>query len=136
MTKEEFEKVFLHSLDATIAANEQVRLHDAIEGHRPFQQMAKEFTTLRELIIVKDKSSFGPFFAERVTHYIKNIKSEIDYQIFSFFKKYQLAALGIVVALVIANLFQSEQSSIASFLGFEDNNSLLNPSDFFTSISN
>ncbi|MFM8851201.1 MAG: hypothetical protein ACKOE5_12510 [Cytophagales bacterium] len=39
MTKEEFEKVFLHSLDATIAANEQVRLHDAIEGHRPFQQM-------------------------------------------------------------------------------------------------
>jgi hypothetical protein len=104
MKTDEFEWLYLQSLDGQISDRQRSQLSEMLSGDHLYQ---KE----------------------------KNLKSEFDYQIFSFFKKYQLAALGIVVALVVFNLLQSEQLSIASFFGFEDTTSPLDTSDFFTAIS-
>jgi len=135
MNKEEFERLYLQSLEMPIERSQQLHLDEALATHRILQHSAHQFTTLRALFEPQEPSSFGPFFAERVTNYIKNLKNEVDYQLFAFFKKYQLAAIGIVVALVILNLFQSDQFSIASFLGFEEKAPLVEPIDFFTSIT-
>lgn len=135
MKTDEFEWMYLQSLDGQISDGQRSRLNEMLAGNRLYQHKVNQFTALRTLVMQREESSFGPFFAERITNHLKNLKSEIDYQIFSFFKKYQLAALGIVVALVVFNLLQSEQLSIASFFGFEDTASPFDTSDFFTSIS-
>lgn len=135
MKTDEFEWLYLQSLDGQISDRQRSQLSEMLSGNHLYQKEADQFTTLRTLVMQREESSFSPFFAERITHHLKNLKSEIDYQIFSFFKKYQLAALGIVVALVVFNLLQSEQLSIASFFGFEDTTSPLDTSDFFTAIS-
>jgi hypothetical protein len=76
---------------------------------------------IRELLVKRSGQSFGPFFAERVIHQIKTLHQEVEYQLFSFFKKYQLVALGLVVALLALNVLFSDNLSIKSILGFEEN---------------
>lgn len=73
-------------------------------------------------ILSKGKSqTFGPFFAERVIHHIAMMEEQIEYQLFSFFKKYQLAAIGVVVALLVTNIILSDAWSVSSILGLEKN---------------
>ena len=76
---------------------------------------------IQEMLLKRKGHSFGPFFAERVIHQIKMLHQEVDYQLFSFFKKYQLVAIGLVVALLALNILFSDNFSISSILGFEEN---------------
>ncbi len=75
---------------------------------------------IKEMLFNKNGESFGPFFAERVINQIKSIQQEVEYQLFSFFKKYQLAAIGLVVALLALNIILSDNLSFKSILGFEE----------------
>jgi hypothetical protein len=77
---------------------------------------------IREMLSLRKSESFGPFFAERVIHQIKTLHQEVEYQLFSFFKKYQLVALGIIVTLLALNIMLSDALSIKSILGFEESN--------------
>jgi len=43
----------------------------------------------------------------------------IDRQIFSFFKKFQLAALGVIVGLLILNVIFTEQVSLTTVFGLD-----------------
>jgi hypothetical protein len=76
---------------------------------------------IKEMLLNRHGESFGPFFAERVIHQIKTLQQEVEYQLFSFFKKYQLAAIGLVVALLAFNIILSDNLSFKSILGFEEN---------------
>jgi hypothetical protein len=76
---------------------------------------------IKEMLFNGNGESFGPFFAERVINQIKNLHREVEYQVFSFFKKYQLAAIGLVAALLTLNIIFSDDLSVKSILGFEEN---------------
>jgi hypothetical protein len=82
----------------------------------------KHDSQIQEMLSLRKSESFGPFFAERVIHQIKTLHQEVEYQLFSFFKKYQLVALGVIIALLVLNIMLSDTLSIQSILGFEENN--------------
>ena len=120
MTTEEKEDLYLRSLDTSLKDAEQRFLDEALTSHHSFKKAAENFVLIRELLSIRQGESFGPFFAERVVHHLKVLKNEIDYQLFFFFKKYQLAALGLIVALVAINIILSSTLSVPSILGLED----------------
>ena len=112
--------LFLQSLDGKISEEQKLKLAEAMNSDRVLKKNADQFVKLRTTLLRKEEDSFGPFFAERIINRIKSLKKEIDYQIFFFFKKYQLAAIGVVVALVVLNIVLSDQLTVKSVLGFED----------------
>src|SRR5258706_15785336 len=112
--------LFLQSLDGKVSEEQKMKLAEAMNSNRNLKKNADQFLKLRTNLFRKEEDSFGPFFAERIINRIKALKKEIDYQIFFFFKKYQLAAIGVVVALVVLNIVLSDQLTVKSVLGFED----------------
>jgi hypothetical protein len=112
--------LFLQSLDGKISAEQKKKLDEVMNSDLLLRKNADQFMTLRSKLLRKEEDSFGPFFAERIINQIKSLKKEIDYQIFFFFRKYQLAAIGVVVALVVLNIVLSDQMTVKSVLGFED----------------
>jgi hypothetical protein len=114
------ENLFLQSLDGKISEEQKIKLAEAMNADRHLKKNADQFVKLRTKLLRQEEDSFGPFFAERIINRIKSLKKEIDYQIFFFFKKYQLAAIGVVVALVVLNIVLSDQLTIKSVLGFEE----------------
>ena len=114
------EDLFLQSLDGKITEEQKATLAGAMNSDRSLKRNADQFVHLRAKLFRKKEESFGPFFAERIINKIKSLKKEIDYQIFFFFRKYQLAAIGVVVALVVLNIVLSDQLTVKSVLGFED----------------
>jgi len=114
------ENLFLQSLDGKISEEQKAKLAEAMNNDRALKKNADQFVKLRTRLLRKEEDSFGPFFAERIINRIKSLKKEIDYQIFFFFKKYQLAAIGVVVALVVLNIVLSDNLSVKSVLGFEE----------------
>jgi hypothetical protein len=75
---------------------------------------------IQELLLKRSKQSFGPFFTERVITQIKSLHQEVEQELFSFFKKYQLAAIAIVLLLLSVNMMLADSLSLASVLGFEE----------------
>jgi hypothetical protein len=114
------EDLFLQSLDGKISDEQKIKLAGAMTVDPALKKTADQFVKLRDNLLREEKESFGPFFAERIINKIKSFKKEIDYQIFFFFKKYQLAAIGVVVALVVLNIVLSDSLTVKSVLGFED----------------
>jgi len=114
------EDLFLQSLDGRISDDQKRKLAEAMIADPILKKNADQFVKLRDKLLRKEEESFGPFFAERIINQIKSLKKEIDYQIFFFFKKYQLAAIGAVVALVVLNIVLSDSLTVKSVLGFED----------------
>jgi hypothetical protein len=114
------EDLFLQSLDQKMSEEQKMKLAEAMNTDRLLRMNADQFVKLRAELLRKEEESFGPFFAERIINKIISLKKEIDYQIFFFFRKYQLAAIGIVVALVVLNIVLSDQLTVKSVLGFEE----------------
>jgi len=114
------EDLFLQSLDGNINDEQRIKLAEAMKSDSGLRRKTDQFVDLRSKLLRKKEESFGPFFAERIINKIKSLKQEIDLQIFFFFKKYQLAAIGIVVALVVVNIVLSDNLSVKSVLGFEE----------------
>ena len=119
MNINESEELFLRSLDTVISEAERIQLA-ALEQNLEFKKKSQQLVQVRALLARNEADSFGPFFAERIAYRISQLKQEIDYQIFFFFKRYQLLAAGIVIALLALNILLSDQLSIKSILGFED----------------
>ena len=119
MNINESEELFLRSLDTVISEAERIQLA-ALEQNLEFKKKSQQLVHVRALLARNEADSFGPFFAERIAYRISQLKQEIDYQIFFFFKRYQLLAAGIVIALLALNILLSDQLSIKSILGFED----------------
>jgi len=114
------EDLFLQSLDGNISDEQKMKLTEAMKNDGNLRRNADQLMQLRSKLLRKEEESFGPFFAERIINQIKSLKQEIDFQIFFFFRKYQLAAIGIVVALVVLNVVLSDTLTVKSVLGFEE----------------
>ncbi len=117
---EEFEDLFLKSLDGSLSDRDKEILFTSIQKDARLEKTSNQYLQVRQLLHRQETDSFGPFFAERIINHIKTAKSQIDYQIFFFFKKYQLAVVGIIIALVTINIVLSDKLSVKSVLGLEE----------------
>jgi hypothetical protein len=123
MAKKSIEDILMESLDHPLTASEQLQLDQALAEDKTLRKQLDQFTKVREAMRRKRETSFGPFFGHRVVHKIQNLRMEIDHQIIFFFKKYQLAALGILVALIAINAIFAEDLTVQSIFGVEQTNS-------------
>lgn len=114
------EDLYLHSLDAALPPADHARLHGALAQDATLARVALNYQRLRHELSRQPAATFGPFFPETVIQRIKNLKDAIDYQIVLFFRRYQLAAWGILVALLIINLALADQLSFTSVMGMDD----------------
>jgi hypothetical protein len=120
MNISEGEEFFLRSLDSELTKETRDKLEAFVGENQELKVRSNQLLQLREMLQRKEAESFGPFFAERIAYRIKQLKQGIDYQIFFFFKRYQLLAAGVIIALLAVNVLLSDQLSIKSILGLEE----------------
>lgn len=123
MNNEKLEDLLLHTLNGTASDSEQDQLQNLLAENTKLQKAQKDFTQIRTLLREHKQTTFGPFFAERVLNRIRTMQDEVEHLLFSFFKKYQLIALGIIVGLFVLNIVLADSLSLTSILGFDDNES-------------
>lgn len=138
MNIEKKDELLIKSLDSKLSNEERQLLITMMEDDHQLKKYSQQYDKLREMLLRQEPDSFGPFFAERIVNKIKNLRKEIDYQIFFFFKRYQLAAVGIVIALIVLNIVFSDQLTLKSVLGFEDqtSNDLIENVDLYSELGN
>jgi hypothetical protein len=119
MTSDELEDLFIRSLDAPMTSAEKESFLSGLQGNPRLVKIIGDHKKIREAARASAPASFGHYFASKIVAKIENTGVVIDRQIFSFFKKYQLAAAGIVVALLILNTIFSDQLTIGSIFGLD-----------------
>ncbi len=120
MTPKEIEDLYIRSFDEPMNAEEKEQLLKAMKAHPGVATDLSRYKTIRELAVRKTPATYGPFFARKVVTKIQNVGIQIDRQIIAFFKKYQLAAVGIVIALLALNVIFADQLNLQSVFGLED----------------
>jgi hypothetical protein len=115
----ENEDLLLKSYDAPVSANERELLSSLMQNDHALRRLGDQYSKIRELLMRPEPDSFGPFFAERIMQQLKQRASEIDYLIFFFFKKYQVLVIGVLVALLITNLLLTDQLTLKSLFGID-----------------
>jgi hypothetical protein len=113
------EELLLQSFDVTVSAGEREELSTQMQHDPMLRRQSDQYMKIRELMLRPEPDSFGPFFAERIMHQLKQRVNEIDYLIFFFFRKYQVLVLGVLVALLITNLLLTDQLTLKSLFGIE-----------------
>src|SRR5690348_9220575 len=114
MKPEELEAIFIRSLDAPLSTKELDEFLAALKQHPLLAKELEEHNSIREILKAKEPATFGPYFASKLMTKIQNTGVVIDRQLFSFFKKFQLAAMGVVVALLVLDVvFANENCLIA-----------------------
>lgn len=113
------EELLLKSFDVPVSAGEREQLSLGMQNDPTLRRQSDQYLKIRELMLRAEPDSFGPFFAERIIQQLKQRVNEIDYLIFFFFKKYQVLALGVLVALLITNLLFTDQLTLKSIFGIE-----------------
>lgn len=134
MNQEKSEDLLLRYWDGTTSESEQVELQNLLTENSVLEKAQKDFTQIRSMLSEHEKPSFGPFFAERVLNRIRTMQNEVEYQLFSFFKKYQIIALGILVGLLVLNIVMADSLSLKSILGFDETESDLVQIDLYNDI--
>jgi hypothetical protein len=129
MNQNEMEDLFLRSLDSSLSDEEKEKLAKAMDLDASFKENIKHYGSIRSSLLRGKSATFGPYFAQKVITRIQNVRAEIDQQIVFFFKKYQLAAVGVFVALLTVNVVFSDQVNIQSILGIEEVTTTDTPED-------
>ena len=120
MKHHDAEDLYLRSLDAELSAHETAILTEALRANTELREELQLYLEMRENLPAKQPATFGPFFAARVLHVITQSSVVIDHYLFSFFRKFQLAAVGIVIGLLALNMVFTDQSDVISIFGFGD----------------
>jgi len=119
MNQQEVEDWYIRSLDLPMTNEEKENL---LKELRHYPELAKRLTQhrkVRDILALKRPASFGSYFASKLMYKIENTGVVIDRQIFSFFKKFQLAALGVIVVLLILNVLFTDQVNLTSIFGLD-----------------
>ncbi len=120
MTSEKLEDLSIRSLDVPLPSEEAIILDKALQDNPALMRYHQANKQIRASLIRQSPASFGPSFAARLTARIENTGVMIERQIFSFFKKYQLLAAGIIVGLLILNTVYADQNTMDAIFGLED----------------
>jgi hypothetical protein len=119
MTPQKLEELFIRSLDVPLSKEDQTELVKALESDPLLAKRLEQHRIIRDALKRKEPATFGPYFTARLIHKIQNTGVVVDHQLFVFFKRFQLAAIGVVVALLVANVIFSEQQNLQTILGIE-----------------
>jgi hypothetical protein len=119
MTPQKLEELLIRSLDVPLNEADQLELVKALESDPLIAKRLEQHRIIRETLKRKEPATFGPYFTAKLIHRIQNTGVVVDHQLFVFFKKFQLAAIGVVVALLVANMIFSEQKNLPTILGIE-----------------
>src|SRR5258708_2777330 len=119
MNQHELEEWYVRSLDLPMSTGEKEKFLKELHQYPELANRLTQHEKVRDVIQVKKPASFGPYFASKLMHKIENTGIVIDRQIFSFFKKFQLAALGVIVVLFILNFMFTEQVSLRALFGLD-----------------
>ena len=120
MSPNEIEDLLIRSFDQSLSEKEKDQLVVAIRANAGLAREMSTHKTIRETLLRKNPATFGPYFAKKVIIKIQSLRIEIDKQIMFFFRKYQLAALGVLIALLAVNVMFADQLDLPSILGVED----------------
>ncbi len=120
MTPQEIEDLYIRSFDEPMNKEEKEQLLKMLKTTTGLATDLTHYKTNREILLRKEPASFGPYFAKKVIAKIQNVGIQIDRQILAFFKKYQLAAVGVVIALLALNAVFADQLNLQSLFGLED----------------
>ncbi|HRI78891.1 MAG TPA: hypothetical protein PLR06_05080 [Cyclobacteriaceae bacterium] len=120
MKPDEIENLFLLSLDTNLDDSRKQEMVKSMREQAGLAEDLEKYTRIREKLKRNTPATFGPYFAQKVINHIQNLRVEIDQQIVFFFRKYQLAALGIVIALVAVNVIFADSLNLPSVLGIEE----------------
>jgi hypothetical protein len=116
----ELEELYLRSLDHPLTSAEQLELEAALRTFPEFASDVAKYKNIRDSVRRSDEATFGPYFAQKVIEKLQTVKLGIDRQIMIFFKRYQLAALGFVMLLLMINLWSAEKLDLPSVMGYEE----------------
>ena len=141
MNTNEIEDLFLRSLDQTLSDAEKEQLVNALRTNQGLAKDVSQYKSIRESILRSKPATFGPYFAQKVITKIQNLRVEIDKQIVFFFRKYQLAALGVFIALLAINVIFSDQVDVPSVLGIKEeaatiDDEIIDAFDFQSNLTN
>lgn len=120
MNPKEIEELFIRSFDQPLSDTEKEQMLNAMHSNTGLAKDMSEYKRIREALLRKQPATFGPYFAQKVITRIQGLRIEIDKQIVFFFKKFQLAAAGVLVALLAVNVIFSDQLNVSSVLGLQD----------------
>jgi len=120
MTPQEIEDLYIRSFDEPMTAEEKDLLLKALKSNPGVATDLSNYKKIREVLEKKNPSTFGPFFSRKVITKIQNVGVQIDRQIIAFFKKYQLVAMGVVIALLALNAVFADQLDLQSMFGLEE----------------
>ena len=120
MKPDDIENLYLRSLDENLSDEQKDFLMTSMQSHQGLAEELLQHNRIRENLLRAKPATFGPYFAQKVINRIENMRVEIDKQIVFFFRKYQLAALGVFIALLAINVIFSDQLNIPSVLGIQD----------------
>ena len=129
MSQKEIEDLFLRSLDQSLSESEKEKLANALRDNGGIFNDVSLYRNLRETMLRKEPPTFGPYFAQKVIARIQSVKEELDNQIIFFFKKYQVAALGVMIALLTVNVVFSDQFDITSVFDVQGTSVVDSPDD-------
>jgi hypothetical protein len=119
MNEHELEDLYIRALDFPMSTAEKAKFLTALKRYPALPRQLIMHDKIRELASTKEPATFGPYFAAKLVHKIEQTGVVIDRQIFSFFKRFQLAAVGVVVALLILNMVFADQTSLKSIFGLD-----------------
>ena len=120
MTRQKAEELYIRSLDGPLTEPEKTTLAKAFRDDPELAGELAAYRTLRERLRTKTPATFGPFFAARVLNAIGQSGDVLDRYLYTFFRKFQLAAAGMLIALLAANIMLAEQHDLMSILGLGD----------------
>jgi len=121
MSEHEIEDIIIQSLDAPLTKEEKEILKKGLNEYPRLSKQESLHYKLRETMLRQTSATFGKSFAVKLTARIENSGVVIERFIFSFFKKYQLLVAGVIVGLLILNTVFSQQVTVDTILGLEDN---------------
>jgi hypothetical protein len=119
MNGKQLEDWYIRSMHQPMSEAEKREFEAELINHPEVRNTLTMHDTLREVLIAKGLSTFGPYFSGKVMQQIERTGVVIDHYIFLFFKRFQLAAIGVVVALFILNVLLADQPSMVSILGLD-----------------
>lgn len=120
MTPQEIEDLYIRSFDEPMNGEEKELLLKALKANPGVATDLSSYKKLREVLERTNPTTFGPYFSRKIITKIQNVGIQVDRQIIAFFKKYQLAAVGVVIALLALNAVFADQLNLQSLFGLED----------------
>jgi anti-sigma factor RsiW len=119
-------ELLYRSLDGQLTPDERKILRDALAGSEELRQERGRIMAVRKMVSASGAESFRPFFAERVMRQVKSLGEgeaggwTLQEWLSRVFRRVVIAGTVVAVCLVVVNLVQTEDVSVAAAFGMPE----------------